>query len=98
MDELMELRNDYRFERINESHYVDLCRISRSAFGFDPGLSFYQNKNKTGSFGERHLGYIAYSATGEPAAFYGVYAHPVEYNGKIISAVQSGDTMTHKNH
>jgi hypothetical protein len=90
--------HQYRFERINESHYPDMCFISRSAFNIDPGVSFYQKKNKTEKFGEVNLGFIAYSETGDPAAFYGVYAHLVEYNGKVYHAVQSGDTMTHKDH
>jgi len=88
----------YRFERIDQSHYADMCFISRSAFNIDPGISFYRNKNRTEKFGETNLGFIAYSEKGEPAAFYGVYAHLVEYNGKVYKAVQSGDTMTHKNH
>jgi len=90
--------NEYRFERLRDTHYPDLCIISKSAFGFDPGISFYLQKNLTEAFGEKFLGFIAYSDTGEPAAFYGVYAHLVECNGRIFHAVQSGDTMTHKNH
>jgi hypothetical protein len=90
--------NEYRFERINESLYKDLCFISLSAFGFDPGVSYYQQKNLTGEFGETNLGFIAYSLSGEPAAFYGIYSIQVEYNGKFYHAAQSGDTMTHKNH
>ena len=92
------VNSPYRYERINESLYNDLCYISRSAFGFDPGISFYRRKNQTSAFGEPNLGFIAYSATGEPAAFYGVYASLVEYEGRIYHAAQSGDTMTHKSH
>ncbi len=90
---------DYRYQRINESSYDDLCFISSSAFGIDPGVSYFSFKNRTKCFGASHLGYIAYhNHTNEPAAFYGVYAYPVECNGTKYTGVQSGDTMTHKKH
>jgi hypothetical protein len=89
---------NYTFERINESHYPDLCKISKSAFNIDPGVEYYRNKNKTDQLGETHLGYIAYAENRSPAAFYGVYACLVEHDGQIYKVVQSGDTMTHKNH
>lgn len=90
--------NNYSFERISESHYPDMCVISASAFNINPGVSYYRKKNQTEKFGEINLGFIAYSPEGIPAAFYGVYAQLVEYNGKVYHAVQSGDTMTHKDH
>jgi hypothetical protein len=90
---------EYRFERLAPEHYKDLNYISESAFGFKPGIDYYQNKNATEKFGEANLGFIAYHVeTNEPAAFYGVYSYPVRLNGKSILAVQSGDTMTHRNH
>lgn len=91
-------KTDYTFKRLDADMYEDLVYISKSAFGFDPGVDYYRNKNNTNSFGKSFLGYIAYSQTGEPAAFYGVYACPVEYHQKTFIAAQSGDTMTHRNH
>lgn len=90
--------NEYRIERLEDRHYRDLCSISIHAFGFDPGINYYSDKNKTDYLGHRNLGFIAYSQQGQPAAFYGVYAYPVEYNGSTHVAVQSGDTMTHPAH
>lgn len=91
--------NGYRIVRITNSLYKDLNYISESAFGFRPGIEYYQRKNATEKFGEPNLGFIAYHIeTNEPAAFYGVYSYPVILNGKKIMAVQSGDTMTHRNH
>lgn len=89
---------DYKFYRLTKEHYPDLCRISLSAFGFDPGIEYYEKKNATDYLNHSNLGYIAYAEDGEPAAFYGVYAYPVILDGVKIVAVQSGDTMTHKNH
>ena len=90
--------NSYTFKRLTTELYPDLIYISKSAFGFDPGLKYYIEKNKTDQFGPSHLGFIAYSPDGEPAAFYGVYSQPLLLDGKEVLSAQSGDTMTHKNH
>lgn len=91
-------QENYTFKRLNPDLYLDLIYISKSAFNINPGIEYYTRKNKTDDFGPTHLGFIAYSKEGEPAAFYGVYAIPMEINGKHVLAAQSGDTMTHKNH
>jgi hypothetical protein len=90
--------DEYRFERLEPRHYLDLNYISESAFGINPGIKYYLQKNDTSYCGATNLGYIAYHTSGEPAAFYGVYSYPLMAEGKLIKAVQSGDTMTHKNH
>lgn len=90
--------NTYLFKRLSPELYPDLIYISKSAFGFDPGVNYYIDKNRTEKFGPSNLGYIAYSNQGEPAAFYGVYSQPLIIDGKKLLAAQSGDTMTHKNH
>ncbi len=97
--DVIEENEEYRFERLQPKHYNDLVYISKSAFNIDPGIDYFINKNKTESFGEPNLGYVAYhKQTNEPSAFYGVYAHPYIYNNQHYYVVQSGDTMTHKNH
>jgi GNAT superfamily N-acetyltransferase len=88
----------YTFERLCEKHFADLGEISFSAFGVRLPVSYFREKNNTSQFGEPNLGFIAYSADGEPAAFYGVYACQAELEGKVYAVAQSGDTMTHKNH
>jgi hypothetical protein len=90
--------NGYSIFRVDESHYESLVEISKSAFGIPNTKRYYQLKNNTTGFGIPDLGFIAYSQTGEPAAFYGVFACQAELDGKIYSIAQSGDTMTHKNH
>lgn len=98
MDEITE-NTEYRFERLQPKHYKDLVYISKSAFNIDPGIAYFINKNKTDAFGTTNLGYIAYhKESNQPAAFYGVYAHPYVCNEKKYFVVQSGDTMTHKKH
>ncbi|MEI2760341.1 MAG: hypothetical protein V9G42_13005 [Bacteroidia bacterium] len=98
MDEITE-NTEYRFERLQPKHYKDLVYISKSAFNIDPGIAYFINKNKTDAFGATNLGYIAYhKESNQPAAFYGVYAHPYVYQGRQYYVVQSGDTMTHSSH
>ena len=95
----MSFFNNYRIERLTPNHYKDLNYISKSAFGFCPGIDYYKRKNETENFGATNLGFIAYHIdTEEPAAFYGVYSYPVVHNDKKVLADQSGDTMKHKNH
>lgn len=89
---------EYRFERVSEKYYKDLCSLSENAFGVKKQISFFQKKMDTGYLGVKHLGYIAYDKKGEAAAFYGVYPCLTEFNGKQYLAAQSGDTMTHSEH
>jgi len=100
MAEQMDVVNSdtYYFKRLDPELYSDLVYISKSAFNIDPGIEYYVHKNQTESFGPTNLGFIAYSSSGEPAAFYGVYSQPMILDGVEILAAQSGDTMTHKNH
>lgn len=88
----------YHFKRIDESLYGDLCFLVKEAFGVKKNTVFFQHKMDTSYTGVKHLGYVAYSASGQPAAFYGVYPQWMEYEGKRYLAAQSGDTMTHPAH
>lgn len=89
---------DYRFSRINDSSYNDLMHIWESAFGEKADLNFIKQKHNTEYTNKKHIGFIAYSESGEPAAYYGVFAQKLIINNQVFFAAQSGDTMTHKNH
>jgi len=90
--------NNYRFERLNASNIVDLSYVFEAAFGRNQHAQHFIQKNDTSCFGVTNLGYIAYSESGEPAAFYCAYACIVEYQGKQYKAAQIGDAMTHPSH
>ena len=90
--------NNYRFERLNASNIVDLPYVFEAAFGRKQDAQHFIQKNDTSCFGVTNLGYIAYSESGEPAAFYCAYACIVEYQGKQYKAAQIGDAMTHPGH
>lgn len=89
---------EYRFERLEEKHYADIVAIMKAAFGSAFGVNFFKKKQQTDYLGKKHLGFIAYSNTNEPASFYGVYPYRMEYDGKTYLAAQSGDTMTDPKH
>lgn len=91
-------RANYRFERLNEKNIVDLPYVFEAAFGRKQDSTHFIQKNDTRCFGVTNLGYIAYSETGEPAAFYCAYACRIEYRGKHYLAAQIGDAMTHPGH
>lgn len=89
---------DYIFKRVTEESYPDLLALHQAAFGVRERDTYYRNKLATDYLGVSHLAYVAYTKTGEPAAFYGVYAYKIEYKGELYLACQSGDTMTHPKH
>lgn len=91
-------QSTYKYVRVDETCYNDLIVIFKAAFNQVVDVEYYKAKFNTNYLGCKHLGYLAYSGSGEPAAFYGVFPYPVNYYGKIILAAQSGDTMTHPNH
>ncbi len=88
----------YRYEKISPDHIDDLIFIYRDAFGSEVDRSYIYHKQDTSAFGPSFVGYIAYSESGEPAAFYGVFPCLLSLDGQKYLAAQSGDTMTHSNH
>ena len=90
--------NNYRFERLNASNIEDLPYVYEAAFGRKQNAQHFIQKNDTSRFGATNIGFIAYSESGEPAAFYCAYTCTVEYLGKQYKAAQIGDAMTHPGH
>jgi hypothetical protein len=89
---------NYYFKRLKKENLADLLPIYQNAFEKKVTDDFFVKKMNTYSFGTYCIGFIAYDQNYTPVAFYGVYPCELEYNGKIYLAVQSGDTMTHKEH
>lgn len=89
---------EYIFERVSAKHYKDLVYLFQQSFNEKIEIGYYESKFNTAYTGFTHLGYVAYAPDKTIAAFYGVFPYPINHNGKIIVAGQSGDTMTHPNH
>jgi GNAT superfamily N-acetyltransferase len=91
--------SDYRFEKLNDDNIRHLSEIYKSAYGKEIDISSLMKKFDTSVFGDKNVGFIAFSnATEKPAAFYGVFPCFLLIDGNKIYAAQSGDTMTHKDH
>lgn len=89
---------DYHIERITPLHYRHLVRLVRRCFGRSVLLASVAAKYDTSVFGARDVGYMAFTSTGQPVAYYGVFPIVVTVNGLEHLAAQSGDTMTDPDH
>lgn len=89
---------NYSIHKLNDENRKDILKIYEDAFGIETSLDFLEKKQKTSFTGFENIGFIAYNEKRQAAAFYGVYACQIEYNGKLYLAAQSGDTMTHSAH
>ena len=93
------MADDYRFERISPKLYPEFIDLVRDSFNTETSLDEVRRLFDTRSFGFEHLGFLAFhSATGQTAAFYGIFPCWVEIDGERILAAQSGSTMTHPDH
>lgn len=92
------MEDQYTIVRLTPDHYEELISLYERCFGVRLKLADIRAKYNTSRFGARDLGYLARSADGSPAAYYGVFCTKVIENGTIIMAAQSGDTMTDPGH
>jgi hypothetical protein len=92
------MNEEYSYRRITTDDVNHLKYISLAAFNQPVKDHYFVNKWKTDYTGSINIGFIAFSKSNEPAAYYGVFPCFVEFNGKKILAAQSGDTMTHPSH
>lgn len=88
----------YSFDRLSDLNLKDLIPLFKNVFNKNYSEQYLINKYNTEVFGPKHIGYIAYDENNNHAAYYGVFPVLIEYKGKTILAVQSGDTMTHPDH
>lgn len=88
----------YKNLRISERLFIDLIPIFKSSFSMSPNIESIRKKFDTQYLGTKNVGFLAYSASDEPAGFYGVYPVKLRIGNSIILGCQSGDTMVHKNH
>ena len=92
------MSEEYSFVRISPAAFPDFIRLSKAVTGVDQTVAELERMFDTENFGAQYVGYLAYDANREPAAFYGVFPVTVEYNGRAFLAAQSGSTMTHPRH
>jgi GNAT superfamily N-acetyltransferase len=74
---------------VTPAHYENIITLYRRCFGIRTNLEAIRRK-----YDGKAIGYIAMDGN-RPAAYYGVFKQTLVINGvELISAAQSGDTMT----
>ncbi len=89
---------EYSVVRVTPSHYKDLQFLFKHCFHRAVSDQYFNKKFDTKRFGADHIGYLAYTADGLPAAYYGLYPILIQSEGRKYLAAVSADTMTHELH
>jgi hypothetical protein len=90
--------DQYKVTRLHKDNLGDLALLHTAVYGRSPAVDHFPGKYNTAYTGLEYVGFIAYNADKIPVAFYGVIPCFIEYNGEILLAAQSADTMTHPQH
>jgi len=88
----------YEIVRISKHNFDDFMFLYGVVKGVTPVSSYYLGKYNTTYTGAEHIGFIAYSKAGEPAATYGLVPTLFSYGTKVILTAQAVEAMTHPNH
>jgi len=89
---------DYSFKRFSPALIEDFRYIYEATNNQKMDASLILKKFDTLPFGVDYVGFLAYSSTGEPAAYYGVFPVLMKSPTGNLLVAQSGDTMTHPSH
>ena len=87
----------YSVERLTAANIGRLVYLYKEVFNQKITVNFLLQKYDTKIFGTEFIGFIALTQSNLPMAFYGVIPCLVQWEGKVILAAQSSDTMTHPN-
>ena len=90
---------EYYFERINEKNLHQLYLLFQAEYPGKFTLNYFQNKFSTDWTGKKFVGFLAFcKKSDEVAAFYGAFPCYLSGRNSKYLALQSGDTITHRNH
>lgn len=95
---LVPKKHTYSIEQLSDNNINDLVSLYEASFGKTTTKELIQNKFNTSFTNYKNIGFIAYSETREPAAFYGVFPCYAMIDGAKFLVAQSGHTMTHPKH
>lgn len=88
----------YNFERLCDANINDLDKLYAAVYNHPRPAGYFVKKYDTAYTGVKYTGFIAYDEQHQPAAYYGVVPCIIKYDGKLVLAAQSVDTMTHPAH
>lgn len=89
---------NYSIERLSDQNLGDFQTLHQQVFGKSVYRGALIAKYNTRFTGAQFIGYLARTEDGVPVAFYGVIPCYFRFNGEVLLAAQSADTMTHPNH
>jgi len=87
--------NLYYFERLSTDNISDLYKLYAAVYSHQQSPGYFETKYDTAYTGVQYTGFIAYNNHHEAVAYYGVIPCFIKYEGKLILAAQSTDTMVH---
>jgi len=85
----------FTFTRINKNNLQDMAVLYHAVYGLHLPNGYYLRKYNTDYTGKINIGYIAYSDSQLPVAYYGVIPCFLQCGITVVLAAQSADTMTH---
>jgi hypothetical protein len=89
---------EYTITRLTKDTLKDLAALHSRVYGLPLQEDYFCKKYYTAYTGVAYTGFLAYSKSGLPIAYYGVIPCFIQYGHEIILAAQSADTMTHPDH
>lgn len=92
------IMQEYTIERISIANINHLQTLCRSTYSKKVTLEYLTGKYDTKFLEAKWLGYLAFTPSRKPAAFYGVIPCRFKIREEIFLAAQSADTMTHPDH
>jgi hypothetical protein len=90
--------SNYNFVRLQPSDLPTLKGLILNCFSKSLSLPELESKYSTLGLGSEVIGFLAFSADGETAAFYGVFPMLMQMGDQTVLVAQSGDTMTSPKH
>src|SRR5215203_6065123 len=94
----MKDNEEYGIEQLSKNRLSDLATLYRSVYGHWKAKNYFKEKYDTAYTGAENIGFIAYDLVRNPVAFFGVLPCFIQNEGKIITAGQASDAMTHAAH
>ena len=92
------INTEYAIVRLTRDNIKDLAKLYLEVYDSRIGEEYFIKKYNTAYTGVENVGFLAYSKSNQPIAYYGVIPCFIKCEKEIVLAAQSADTMTHPKH
>jgi GNAT superfamily N-acetyltransferase len=89
---------NYEFKQISQDRLNDFVQVFNSAFNSKVRIDGFIGKFDTCYTGIRDIGYLAYTESGEPIGFFGMFPCFIQINGQKVLGAQVGDICIAPHH